>query len=111
MYDEDIEVYNKNGLSSIMYLDYYEKGGLSCELEVKKTNHTNRNLWIEYDRDQYNIPELVLKMRYHYGTFAHVFDNEREQTFPMLSAVPKEDRNEDDDLDYAVYEWFRRFNE
>lgn len=111
MYNEDIEIYNKDGLSSIMHIDYMEEGGLSCELEVSTSKRTNRNLWIEYDRDKYNIPELVLKMRYHYCSFAHFFDNEREQTFPMLHGVPKDDRNDDDDMDYCMYEWFRRFNE
>lgn len=111
MYNEDIELYCKNGLSSVMHVYYIVKGGLECELQTQNSKGSNRNLWIEYDKDQYNIPELVLKMRYHYGTFAHVFENEREQTFPMLTAVPQEDRNEDDDLDYCVYEWFRRFND
>lgn len=106
-----MQIYNRNGCHIMVRFSLDETRGLSCEIQAEYKKKTNRNIYDFYDKDEYNIKTLLLEMRFHYAAFAYLFDHEKDNTFPWLKKVPKEDRDDDDDIDYAIYEWHRRFSE
>lgn len=106
-FDFTIDVYCKNGLTVQAIVIFDSDSGIDLTINVVYLDTKIRVLHEWYDFRTYS-PDLLQDIRFHYATFAWKFDNDREHHFPYLRTIPREDRNDVDDMDYCIYEWSKQ---